>query len=401
MEKSRSSRRRVKSRAMLAIASLVFLTSCSSTNNILVDGAARDPNHAGAFTSQLDNPVLRGKVELRPAPAKDQSLSPLEEAFATVGSKWTYSYFDLTVKKEKGDANKGAPTDIQLYTEPETIGEWGAAAGQNHWYPWQVRGAQVGYTPILFSVFKERDDHSLTLSALPASAVLDPHVMLVPLQVVRVVPKNQTSSHYKWITQAADERTVRNWLDQTRSIVGQGVSHPGGILAQRNYADQTPPPFGWKRPDEIWAQAQIQWRLISIKDLAVEDQEHYLPSSCQNSLNTSIWNGNYNDAVQQGLIRSDLPTLFIAIRPAGSDCIVHGYGKADPPYAVLGVEKFTPLVASHELGHTLNLGHPCSDGDRLMCEQTIGPTIGPTTRLTARKQAAIYVKKYWGVDVLP
>jgi hypothetical protein len=379
---------------------LVVLTSCSSTNNILVDGAAQDPNHAGTFTSQLDNPVFRGKVRLAPAPAKDQGLSPLEEALAK-SSNWSYSYFDLQVKNEKGDASKGAPTNIQLHTEPETDGQWGAATGQDPWYPWLVRGVQLGYEPILLSVFKERDDHSLTVAALPASARLDPRVMLVPLQVVRVVPSDKTSSHYKWITQAADERIVRNWLDQTRSIERQGVSHPGGILATSNYTNKTPSLWSWKRPDEVWSQAQIQWRLISFKDLAAQDGEHYLPTSCSTLQNTAIWKSNYYAAVKQGLIRNDLPVLLIALRVAGQDCAAAGYGHASPPMAVVGIDSSQMLTASHELGHILNLNHPCSIGDQLMCETNVGPTIGPVTRQTARAQAAVYVKRGWGVDVQP
>ncbi|HET6212313.1 MAG TPA: hypothetical protein VFE14_05515, partial [Micromonosporaceae bacterium] len=315
-------------------------------------------------------------------------------------STWSYSYFDLKVKNEKGDAGKGSPTDIRLYSEPETAGSWGAGAGQDPWYPWHVRGTQVGYTPLGLTVFKERDNHTLTVAALPTCVVLDPHVMLVPLQVIRVVPQDQSSSYYKWITQGADERQLRNWLDQTRSIERQGVTHPGGILATSNYIDNTPSLWTMKRPDDIWAQAQIQWRLISFRDLAVADEAHYLPTTCSDFANDAIWKANYYAALQQGLIKQNVPTLFIALQVTASNCIVNGLGGLSPPLAAIGLNSQN-LTASHELGHVLNLDHPCGGGDTLMCKTSAGSTISATSRMVARKQAAIYVKSYWGVDVQP
>ena len=108
-----------------------------------------------------------------------------------------------------------------------------------------------------------------------------------------------------------------------------------------------------------------------------------------------------------GGVNRDFPIVTFAWRVTQANCPIAHVAKGGRAAMGYGVTYGTgDLTLAHELGHVLGLNdfRDCEgDGRHLMCTQDGESTrrIRPEDCLKARKNAARYVKIYWGVEVLP
>jgi hypothetical protein len=376
--------------------------------------------------------------------------TPFGESAKRIGDdKWSFDAFDLNVdiSSATGAFSRNEQTTGQfLHFWPSVAGAFQPASsptGAAQGMPWELHGVRVGYsTPSAVRAYKERADHSQTLTANETRFALHSDVIVVPIQVVVVRPNYDAPA----IDSIMDlfRREVQDviWDDRWKAQ-RQVVNHPGGLLAQvqgkwllgtravridEQYDKVIS--FSAERttsivlPDGVYDQCQIQFRLVRYQELELRKELVEFVYSNPDGSTELVCNENarrfrYKEILGEALAANPRldPALPIVVfnyaiqAPYG--CSTPVADSSCPPgvcltggsvfYGYLNVQKESnrDLILAHELGHVLDLDdETCSSrtGKELMCGAT--PLLTAEIPLhhcpTARAQARKYLDHYVG-----
>jgi hypothetical protein len=293
--------------------------------------------------------------------------------------------------------------------------------------------------------------------------------IVVPIQVVVVRPSYKTTYNIDPVMQQFRQAFQNVLWDDMWTATGTRVSHPGGLLAsaQRKWTHRTVPswtqykdriPFPWSgstdwntvepsfhdvtngagirigkftRPDDIWIQCGVQFRLIKVVELSLSRDfvelrtgDEYDDLICDK---TGV--GLKFDAIVKKAseppyaLRYDLPVVVFnwTVQPLACslptqrvdlacDGIAGGFACGGGGWVGVGIQNIDDLNAaqatlalSHELGHVLGLPDlNCTgggnEGASLMCGfiTAASPIIKPGTCDKPRSQATTLRRRYIG-----
>ena len=389
---------------------LIMVSGCdpaSAGKEVVVGGLANDHLCKGCIQSKRDNPLIKGTLTLDKTRG---STREFVESAERNNLGFLYGNFRIDA------AVKGAPrlgaADLDLTPAPSAPGVWTASnAPPPTALPWELRGIELGYA--LSEAFIFRRGALGAQAAAPESPVkvqLDPTVMLVPIQVVRVIPSSPSAPYASQLAKFTKAVQKKYW-DGRLDLDTFRVSEPGipNVSAQHSVNSTSLP---WESADEIWQQCGIQFRMITCPgshegcpDLVVTEEARIASASCIKGRSPDV-SQNWSEAEELSGINKDLPIVTFAWRVARADC--RQVALARPGRAAMGfaVTTGTDLALAHELGHVLGLDDFDSclkNGSHLMCGDTaeIAPNIRPEDCTKARTAAARIVERHWGVKISP
>jgi hypothetical protein len=153
----------------------------------VVAGSTPSSDCNGCYLSQLDNPILTDQALL--TPGSDEQGNLVFEGAAANTSGFEYDYFRMSFSAS-GDPTQGATTTSSLIPNPPTTGTWATSDNQDHVFmPWELHGIELGYSYTqAAAVHLDVANRPTQVPAIPVQVKLDPSVMLVPVQVIRVLP---------------------------------------------------------------------------------------------------------------------------------------------------------------------------------------------------------------------
>jgi hypothetical protein len=374
-----------------------------------------DPDACGAcFRSRIDNPVIVGGVQLRVD--DDGKGHVVSEGAERANNGFRYDFFSMRMGGS-GDSNRGAVPPDNLIPEPRWLGLWQVdSAHPTVAMPWEAHGIELGYS--LTEASAKRSD-AFSRSAVipdPVKVQLDRVTMLVPIQLIRVLPPPD-EPHFKFLNSFSQRSYKAFWDDMlvldTSRISEPDIPNKTSIHAPAQ--NDTDNKVLFTRPDEVWNQCGIQFRMINCSsnrtgcpDLMVESRDNILPLECELGGIRNFKHMRQNRSLALGLpgVDRDLPMVLTVSQVSGPCLNVIPLDVAELGWAAIGMSNQTPLLGvAHELGHVLGLDDDeCRDSGRhLMCTNEAAQTnfIRPQDCARARRVAALYVKKKWGVDVAP
>lgn len=392
-----------------------LLSGCKGCDQERVIGAK--PNREACPTcvrASRDNPVMQGIMTLQTAAHEND---PNREIAVRTSIGFAYQNFRMD-SHVSGDDAKGAVGEV-LAPMPSTLGVTEAdARSPTRALGWELHGTELGYAiSTINTVRRNRMGTSNVLAkGDPIKVDLDPTVMLVPLQVVRVLPADGNAP-FAWNLAKFTRATYKKYFDDRPDLATFRKSEPGApnVLSQHT-VDPTALP--WLVADEIWAQCGIQFRMITCPgsnegcpDLRVTDSARIVATSCGGELTGAPEaRANWTDALALPGMRHDLPVVTFTWLVQERNCnfagaltkgskVAMGYGPMS------GTGGGSDLDLAHELGHVLGLEDfkGCvGDGRHLMCHDGSGSArILPEHCKVARGRAAEFVRRAWGVTVAP
>lgn len=397
------------SQAILLASATFFGIACDRVNEGMVAGSTPDPSCDGCYFSEVDNPEITRWDILRPID-NDAEYAQRE------GNAWVFNNFDLHFKAWGGDQKKGAITNYDLFPKPSTNGLWDATH-EDVRMPWRVRGIELGYSRLNAAATHRDLHHSPTdVPAVPVRVSLDPNTILVPVQVIRVMPPR--TSPYNEEMQLETYERWKNFFDDLPAIKREyRVSHPGGKVNVRVGYKETPIPQSFYRADEIFKQCGIQFRMIDCAgsargcpDLHVQQDQYVAPTTCTGNnpppRDYPEVRQNWIEAKTLPGVDPHLPVVILMVRPEGSDCLDVTFDVATTGMASFSTRSrfesaYTP---AHELGHVLGLSDVNCTGSTkgLMCNiANESERLTATQCQAARRKAAEYAQRKWGVSITP
>lgn len=412
-----------------------FHSTCPvSAFSLTFQGGGVSPTDPGLILSQLDNPLVSGEDPLQTVPFLGEQFPEYADGTQIANSIWGYFSFQLVVQSV-GDDSKGSRTmnspGEELIAQPSQAAIFQAPAT----LPFLARGIELGYAQSTVTPLH----HEISGNPRPQTPVrvqLDQQVMLVPIQVIKVLPP-ATASFFSQLDDISVES--RNRLFDDRPLLkGFNVSHPGGyVYVSEQYSPDSSlmqgTPLTFVEPDTVWAQCGIQFRSVSCSgtdapglercpDLNISQgfnvsgvgvqcnitpQGRVLPDGTSCGCEDIIARHNRDDARLLPGVRSDLPMVLLTGTVSNSVCGVSSsiVDKAETGVAYMGAMNQagdTALVLAHELGHVLGLNHN-SAVPNVMHPQATQTTsfVSQDMCAAARAQAAVYVKAKWGITVTP
>jgi hypothetical protein len=382
---------------------------------IVVGATPSNDSCPGCVISTRDNPKVEIDGSLSSSPGPDPSEPILAEYTARNASGVAFKNvkFDLYVK---GDDAKGAMSMNELRPLPRSIGSWQGNVGiPSVTVPFDIDGIELGYAKSEVKFHHENGTGGSTLQmASPLSAELAQNVLLVPIQSFRIIPASSTSSYYR-VTNNKTEY-IKELFDFRPPLDTFRGMHPGvpNSFIQQTFVGNTL--ANWKKPDDIWAQCNIQFRMIGCgnegfdcPDLVVAEDKYVSALSCRIG---SIGDHpevreNFNSVNSLRGARSDVPKIIFmdSVSNLNSGCESIGatrIGAAAVAYQGLYAE----FLVAHELGHLLGVDDDfkCNrDAEHLMCSDDRSQTsrIRPQDCVKARQTAAGMVKRMWDVEIAP
>lgn len=392
----------------IAMAGMLLLPACKPRE--VVVGAQADPRSCKTcLVSKLDNPLIQGTVELE---VSQGAGGRRVEAVERNGLGFLYDNFQLRAAA-KGDEAKGA-SNLDLIPAPYSPGSWEA----NEDSPpailaWELHGAELGYSVSEVTV-QRRNAYGAAKTApqSPINVSLDPTVILVPIQVVRVIPVDTSLPIYSTLQKYSAGVHKKFW-DRRWDIDTANISEPGvPFKASIHSVNATELP--WANADDVWTQCGIQFRMVNCggsqlgcPDLKVTDPARIQPTAVCIAGFAAEATQSWNEAQELPGVDPDLPIVTFTWRVLAPSCPVTHVakgGRAAMGYAAsFGA---SDLTMAHELGHVLGLrDSSLCEGDRahLMCKEEGGQTrrITPDDCKIARQNAAAFAKRRWGVVIAP
>jgi len=395
---------------LLAMTGCLLLATCGpATVNEIVVGATANTHKCGTcLLSSRDNPPVNV------TPILSSSKAPSGEDLAEYAERNPLGVAYKNVKLDlfvKGDDTKGAPSMSELRPLPALVGTWQTTPGQPAVaFPSQIRGIELGYTLSEARLVHEDGVGTATeVLAQPIMVELAPNVMLVPVQVIRVLPPDPSSSLGQSVAKFSKDVHKAYW-DGRPALETTRVTQPG---IPNHYIQHAfdPVTLGWRNADEIWAQCGIQFRMIDCPgsdlgcpDLRAEEDRQVAGQTCTSGFNADA-SKNWSAAADLRGVDRDLPIVVFMHRVTDSSCLIIDVAKS--LRAAMGYTSVSSeFVLAHEMGHVLGLRDVhCENVDQgnLMCEEDGFQTekIRPEDCANARSSAAIYVKRKWNQVVAP
>jgi len=410
--------------------------SCSAMS-VTVTGAVPSGDDPTILLSSVDNPVLNGIDNLRVV-SSPTAGGPFTEQAEQEDLLWAYFEMDLGFDQKGPDllGNASRPlnvfTDLGLPARPDASGFSIAPSTM----PFSAHGTELGYgLSLIQGVHSQVDTTRRTSSVMRVK--LNPSTMLVPIQMIRVLPPPGDLFNALSKVTATQFRAL---FDDLPDMKRTTVSHPGGeVLADVEYKQEfnlVGGSGGFVQPDTVWAQCGIQWRDIPCRGfsndvhsplcpvLSVDSDAKVKPPECELNGSPTMVN-NLNAARNLPGLRSDIP-MGIFVYAASGDCLgptgpftpIDFGGQQNGGEIVLAYnslfpssgEPAAPFVLAHELGHVLGLldigdqAAECSGANKnLMCGSVArqSAVLAPVQCTTARQHAAPLVKAMWGLTIAP
>lgn len=398
-------------RALVALQLLLLVSLAGCDPPEVVVGAVRNDRLCKTcFESRRDNPLIQGTLALEVADG--QAGTFIEEAER---NKLGFLYKNLRVDAlVSGDGRLGA-SELDLIPNPTVEGSWASSSEPPpRLLPWELHGIELGYAITEAVIARQGATGSRsTAPQSPVKVALDRTVMLVPVQVVRVIP-NSPDAPYASNLAKFTKAVQKNYWDGRWDIDTARFSAPK-IPNEGSVHSVNSSVLPWDSADEIWDQCGIQFRMITCPgsnegcpDLQVSDPARVAATSCVQGFSPET-SGNWTDAEALAGIKRDLPIVIFTWRVTQANCPAAHLAKSGRAAMSFGVTFGAgtgDLTLAHELGHVLGLNdfRDCKgDGRHLMCTQDSEQTrkIRPEDCLKARANAARYVKRQWDVEVTP
>jgi len=303
--------------------------------------------------------------------------------------------------------------------------------------PFIAKGIELGYAESSVKVI-HHDIAARRREQPPERMRLDPTTMLVPIQIVKLLPPESAGSIFTALDQISVE--ARNRLfDRRPGLDLSTTSHPNGeVYVSAQYTEQAPTgiALNFTEPDLIWAQCGIQFRAVSCNGLDdaglelcpdVHISQPLANVACLTNPNCNISaaervlgfgdlnqcgcenciaSNNLADARKVAGVRTDIPIALFTGNVTNPLC--GGAGEtldfADTGHAfiaTLNQGNDTRTVLAHELGHVLGLRHFTGIPNIMSPFAADMSTFVPQELcLAARTKAAEYVKAKWGGTVV-
>ncbi|MEI9937290.1 MAG: hypothetical protein WDO69_08685 [Pseudomonadota bacterium] len=390
--------------------------------------------------SQLDNPIVSGNDPLQTVSVSGvctlagcgPQLFPEYADGTQLPNAWGFNSFQL-VMHSAGDDSKGSRTmdalGSELVAQPGQSAIFQAPAT----LPFLTHGIELGYAQSTVQAIHS-DIVANQRPLDPVRVQLDQTVMLVPIQVIKVLPP-PTASFYSDLADISVE--ARNRLfDNRRPIGAFKVSNPDfTYVSEQYFPDQTALqgiPLTFTEPDTIWSQCGIQFRAVSCSgtdspgkercpDLNMTQRLFFSAPNVQCDITPQqrvrldgvpcgcegvIHRHTQDDAKLLQGVRTDLPMVFLTGTVVDGSCGAQTspVDKADTGIAFIATyDQSQPLVLAHELGHVLGITTHDASQPNLMNPVVSQMTnfITPAHCAIARATAAQYVQTKWGVTVNP
>jgi hypothetical protein len=427
---------------------VVLTTACPPTNPPPsppdVETGTPSSSCASCYTSTLDNPVMQDSVTLANRTGPEGEVS--DESVSTDANGTIYYNFFLQLVTSGNDS-------VGSVSETLPILPYNAASYDiGDTMTWNAFGMELGYSYSLLQGQNVDAFGNVTDTPLiPPSYALDPTVMLVPLQVVRVLPADPTTSNYGDLWNMT-QRGLKKFFDGRPIVDTTQSSQPGFEYFSTREVNSTATVMTapgteqlsetdaynaymryWQSADTIWSQCGIQFREIDCPtssgspqlgcpDLIVKSDDQVAPPTCEynpGSLgNTDLptLRANWDAAFNLPGVRSDLP-LVITMATLVNAGACGGDGEEFPAaasqaqttglglYALRNIGN-NEFAVAHELGLLLGLNEEtCTETDpkQLMCsfDGYMSATIRPEDCASARILASTFTKAKWGVTVTP
>lgn len=397
-------------RLLLAVGVTTLFASTCPPPEVVVGAVRSDRLCRTCWDSRRDNPLVQGTVALQTTRRGSDSF---DEGAERNSAGFVYENLRVTASV-KGDDRVGA-SGLSLIPNPASFGSWGVTeAAPTVLLPWELHGIELGYGVSEAVIARDGALGAHTIAPQsPVKVALAPTVMLVPVQVVRVIPDNPDAPFAANLAKFTKGVQKKYWDDRwdvdTVNFPEPGVPFKGSAHA----VNATVLP--WDSADEIWDQCRIQFRMITCPgskegcpDLKVSEPAQVAATSCIEGRSPEA-SKNWTDAEALPGVNRDLPIITFTWRVTKADCSILDVAKGGRAAMGFGV---TPgagtgdLTLAHELGHVLGLNDfkDCrGDGRQLMCAQDGEQTrkIRAEDCVKARSNAARYVKRQWGVAVNP
>jgi hypothetical protein len=407
--------------------------TCKSTiddTSFVVTGAGPAPGDPGLLFSQYDNPQVNGTDEMRNFEFEPGMFFPEHADSTGLPNVWGYRNFNLVIRGTGDDTMGTRPMTAlsgQLIPRPTMAGIFDPPMV----LPFTARGFELGYSIASLTGIHQQLDDTVRTSA-PLRVQLDPTVMLVPIQIVQVLPP-ATASFLDDLKNISVEERNQLFDDRLR-LTHQFVSHPGGAVhAIENYAVQglSPgaAPLSFTEPDMIWSQCGIQFRAVSCSPTPEDPGSERCPTltvtqplaeGCNVTAEGRVRLGTnlacecsnfileHNEADARALpgVRADLPLVMFTGTVQNPQCLNDAADRSNTGIghiAVLAQDSTTKQVLAHALGHVLGLNDNDLNEMNLMHKFAAQQSTFIPQNLckVARSQAAQYVKAKWGVTVDP
>lgn len=338
-----------------------------------------------------------------------------------------YYQFSLALNSSGGDPSKGAVNVSGIPILPAYAGDWTSPDK----ITWRARGTQIGYGFMTIAgQYEDAFDDFLNSPLIPFQVKLAPNVMLVPVQMIRVLPAGYANPNcdpstwtggYEYLACTRPAAYKAYW-DDVQMFVVQHESAPYYPNNKTFYTYDTTSSQNvrFNRVDGIWRQCNIQFRMIDCggrdqgqgcPHLIVDSTDRVAPTVCEAGFqNYPQMRDNFYDAVHLPGVTTQLPVVISVARPSGDCTGATPVDVAQTGQAVFSMQYQSqfPLVAAHEMGHVLGLNdYTCDQNDpttwHLMCSDARlqNTRILPSDCASARAQAAGYVRTKWGVEIQP
>lgn len=389
-------------------ATLVLAGGCKPREVVI--GATPDPRTcATCLVSKRDNPMVQGTVELE---VSHGGAGNRVEEVERNAKGFLYSNFQLTASVQ-GDPSKGA-TPMDLVPNPYAPGTWQAdEEPPAEVLAWELHGLELGYA-VSEATVSRRNAYGAGKFApqSPIRVSLDKSVILVPLQIIRVIPADTGAPTYSNLQKYSTAVHKKYW-DQRWDLDTVNLSESGVPFKAANHSvNATELP--WANADDIWAQCGIQFRMLDCNpgrpgcpDLKVTDPAQIQPTAACKAGFSAEASKSWNEAAALPGVDPDLPIVTFTYRVTAPSCPATHLSKGRRG-AMSYAASFSSsdLTMAHELGHVLGLrdSSQCNgDAAHLMCAEEGGqtPRITADDCKQARSSAAIYAKRRWAVTIAP
>lgn len=245
----------------------------------------------GVILVDTDNPEIATTFTLTSVQA-EWANAPVPQEITREGLGWQFNNGDVVYSIGNGEADakpvpsREASLNDEAYAWPTTEGTFSASAGQQC----TVRGRiRVGYKPITGRMLVRGPRSFAPNTGQTFRIALDPEVLLVPVEVVRIfspdVPLNQINAAHQMALW--DQVPVINPAGNTHVTDG-GTGELTRTLRQWDlYPTATSDPAqprgiylvdSWVSPDSIWGKAKVRFRLVNYFDMQT-DEDHANPKS--------------------------------------------------------------------------------------------------------------------------
>ena len=333
-----------------------------------VEGATRIVD--GVILVDTDNPEITTTFTLTSVHA-DWAHAAVPQEITRQGKGWQFTNGDMAYSVGGGEADaqalpsRAGSLNERAYAWPTTDGTFTAEAGDTCTVAGRIR---VGYRPLTGRLLVSGPKGFAPNSGPQFRIALDPEVLLVPIEVVRVFSPNVPNATVSAAGQLAlwDQVPIIDPAGNTKATDG-GTGELTRTLRQwAHYPVTTPDPAlprglytvgNWFSPDSIWGRAKVRFRLVNYFELQTDDQHVNPPSVFGTGVaNDAMLRQNAFAVANDPRHITDQPvvTVIYMLRigpPDGNEA-----GQALLGQNVIGIPTGVPdrgATIAHEIGHLI------------------------------------------------